>query len=196
MTTVPPPANRERWLAIPGWKGLYEVSDLGRVRGVDRVVHDSIGRHRHLRGQIISTWVNRTNGRHMIHLKNQGRLARCVIAPLVLAAFVGPRPEGHEACHNDGDCLNDRLDNLRWDTRRENRLDTVRHERHSQVNKTHCPYGHLLVEPNLVRYRLLPKDPTTQPGRICLACQRGRSWPRGDRRATADLHYSMLMQEV
>jgi hypothetical protein len=34
---------------------------------------------------------------------------------LVLEAFVGPAPEGHIPFHIDGNTLNDRLDNLRWD---------------------------------------------------------------------------------
>ncbi len=35
---------------------------------------------------------------------------------LVLEAFVGPRPPGRICCHNDGDRLNNRVGNLRWDT--------------------------------------------------------------------------------
>ena len=46
---------------------------------------------------------------------------------LVLEAFVGPCPEGMEACHNDGNPLNCRLDNLRWDTRKNNHADKIKH---------------------------------------------------------------------
>lgn len=46
---------------------------------------------------------------------------------LVLEAFVGPCPEGMEACHNDGDCTNNRLENLRWDTRLSNIHDKQAH---------------------------------------------------------------------
>jgi hypothetical protein len=46
---------------------------------------------------------------------------------IVLATFVGPCPDGYEACHNDGDPTNNNLSNLRWDTHRSNVDDTKRH---------------------------------------------------------------------
>jgi hypothetical protein len=56
---------------------------------------------------------------------------------LVLAAFVGPCPEGMEACHWDGDPGNNRLDNLRWDVPKANAADTVRHGRVPRGER-HC----------------------------------------------------------
>lgn len=46
---------------------------------------------------------------------------------LVLQAFVGPCPEGMEACHNNGNPADNRLENLRWDTPSSNALDKVKH---------------------------------------------------------------------
>lgn len=46
---------------------------------------------------------------------------------IVLEAFIGPCPEGMEACHKDGDSNNNILSNLRWDTRKNNHLDKVKH---------------------------------------------------------------------
>lgn len=43
------------------------------------------------------------------------------IHSLVMAAFVGPRPDGHEINHKDGDVANNRLDNLEYVTPAENR---------------------------------------------------------------------------
>src|SRR5262245_33311629 len=56
---------------------------------------------------------------------------------LALEAFVGPRPEGCECCHNDGDHTNNALSNLRWDTAKANAADQARHGtqvRGSRVN--------------------------------------------------------------
>jgi hypothetical protein len=56
----------------------------------------------------------------------------------VLGVFVGPCPEGMEACHGDGNPANNRLDNLRWDTPSANNLEKRKHgtdqsgERHGQ----------------------------------------------------------------
>lgn len=48
---------------------------------------------------------------------------------LVLEVFIGPCPEGMEARHLDGDIKNNRLDNLKWGTRKQNAKDKVRHGR-------------------------------------------------------------------
>lgn len=52
---------------------------------------------------------------------------RFYIHRLVLLAFVGPCPEGMEACHNNGRPEDNRLSNLRWGTRSENHLDKRKH---------------------------------------------------------------------
>ena len=57
----------------------------------------------------------------------QGRRSNHMVHRLILEAFVGPCPEGMEACHNDGDPENNRPENLRWDTRAENCRDKIRH---------------------------------------------------------------------
>lgn len=46
---------------------------------------------------------------------------------LILEAFVGPCPDGMVTCHGDGNRLNNRLDNLRWDTPKNNKADQFRH---------------------------------------------------------------------
>jgi len=49
---------------------------------------------------------------------------------LVLETFIGPCPEGMEACHNNGIRTDNRVNNLRWDTSSANHLDAVRHGTH------------------------------------------------------------------
>lgn len=46
---------------------------------------------------------------------------------LVLEAFIGPRPDGHQASHLDGDRTNNRLDNMRWETRSQNNRRKYQH---------------------------------------------------------------------
>lgn len=56
-----------------------------------------------------------------------GRHTR-LIHHLVLEAFVGPRPAGMDACHDPSpDRADNRLSNLRWDTKRANQADSARH---------------------------------------------------------------------
>lgn len=64
-------------------------------------------------------------------LSMKGRKTICIyVHQLVLEAFVGPRPEGMECCHNDGNGANSRLSNLRWDTHAANVQDAIRHGAH------------------------------------------------------------------
>lgn len=45
---------------------------------------------------------------------------------LVLETFVGPCPPGMQACHYDGNRANNALNNLRWDTSKNNVHDSIR----------------------------------------------------------------------
>ncbi len=56
----------------------------------------------------------------------EGKNVTRYIDSLVLTAFVGPRPEGMECCHWDGNKTNNRLGNLRWDTTKANNQDKIR----------------------------------------------------------------------
>lgn len=56
-----------------------------------------------------------------------GKFCRRYIHRLVLEAFVGECPQGMEACHNNGDRTDNRLENLRWDTRKNNHADKRLH---------------------------------------------------------------------
>jgi hypothetical protein len=67
------------------------------------------------------------SGRRYIKVCAQGKKRNRYVAHLILEAFVGPRPEGLEACHNDGDLGNNRPDNLRWDTHAANIADKLKH---------------------------------------------------------------------
>lgn len=55
--------------------------------------------------------------------KEIGKSIHC----LILETFVGPCPNGMEACHNNGIKTDNRLDNLRWDTRSNNQKDAIKH---------------------------------------------------------------------
>jgi hypothetical protein len=158
----------ERWLPIPEWEGLYQVSSLGRVRSLDRVVTYSGGPPRSLRGCVLRTSAQ-SSGHLGVALCRDGKPQRRSVHSLVLLAFVGPCPPGQEGCHGDGNPGNNHVGNLRWDTRRENALDRARHGTDPQRNKTHCPRRHLLTAPNLVRSH------AAAGRRECLACARARA---------------------
>lgn len=65
--------------------------------------------------------------RMLVNLSNENGQKTFSVHRLVLIAFVGLCPEGMEACHNDGNYMNNCLHNLRWDTHRNNERDKVAH---------------------------------------------------------------------
>lgn len=183
----------ERWLPVVGYEGYYEVSDLGRVRSVERLVIRGNAPMR-VRERIRRCHTGK-DGRMDVVLSRGGVNRTLLVHRLVLAAFVGPQPEEQEGCHWNGDASDNRLENLRWDTRSGNRLDTIRHGRDPRKNKTHCVRGHLLAEPNLVAAAV------KRGHRECLACGRTHSAARllrergesFDFRAEADARYFDIM---
>ena len=85
-----------------------------------------------------------------VMLYRDGRQARRTVHSLVAEAFLGPRPgEGVEVRHLNGDMTDNRLENLTYGTRSDNRNDTVVHGRHPMARKTHCTKGHPLSGENL-----------------------------------------------
>ena len=157
------PTMSERWLPAPGWEDRYQVSDLGRVANLDGHVLRVAPQHSgHLR---VALWRN-----------NRAHLAQ--VHRLVLLAFVGPCPEGMETCHGNGDPTDNRVANLRWDTRSANLMDSVRHLTHAWARKTQCPSGHPYS----------PDNTYVNPvgARVCRTCKREsarRNYDPDNRRA-------------
>lgn len=149
----------ETWVPVAGYEGRYEVSDLGRVRSLTR--KNSRGRLR--QGRLLRP--RKTSRDHLSVAFYVDRVRRDFqIHHLVLEAFVGPRPDGMEGCHWDDDPANNSLDNLRWDTRSANVLDSVRNGTHHMARVTHCPQGHPYTPENTYSY--------PAGNRACRECRR------------------------
>lgn len=158
----------ETWVDIKDYEGMYQVSDRGRVKSLPRTVKHKDDFEYAVQGRILSGSPN-LQGRMGVVLCGDSH-KRHEIHVLVALAFLGPRPEGLVVCHNDGDYLNNKASNIRYDTYSENELDKVRHGTHHEANKTHCPRGHSLSIGNL----LAKQDNKRQ----CLACNRAQSYIR------------------
>ena len=185
----------EQWKPVNGYEGIYEVSSQGRVRSVDRTVTYSNGRVCHLEGRVLRTPLSKRGGYPFVNLCIQGKCQVRTVHSLVAEAFIGPRPEGAEVCHNDGNPANNRVDNLRYGTSSDNALDKVRHGTHHNTAKTHCPLGHELFVENI------PPSHAKLGHRKCLACARARSHMyrhpelRPQFKAIADSYYQAILEE-
>lgn len=152
--------SAESWKPLPEWEGLYEISDQGRVRSLPRTAHRKPGR--------VLKPIAYNNGYQWVSLTGNGRRGRAPIHRTVLLAFVGPCPDGMQACHNNGDKSNNALSNLRWDTVAANAADRTTHGTAYRKSEhiTHCIRGHEFDDANTSR------DP--QGNRRCRTCTNQR----------------------
>jgi hypothetical protein len=117
----------ERWLPVVGWEGLYEVSDQGRVRSLDRVTTSRYRSAQRRKGAILKEKINHNRSGYRQVVLSNGEVLYVYVHRLVLEAFVGPCPDGMQCAHGDGDTSNNRLGNLRWTTDSDNKADKILH---------------------------------------------------------------------
>ena len=110
----------EEWRPVVGWEGRYEVSDMGNVRSLR-------GGRGHLRKKPfpIKQWLKTGDskwgkGYWVVALCRDNRTAFRRVHRLILEAFVGPCPPGHESSHLNGNPFHCTLANLAWETLSEN----------------------------------------------------------------------------
>lgn len=111
----------EIWKPIPKFDG-YEASTHGRIRSIDRILRSG-DRHN---GRVLKLGTC-TGGRRSVTIYRDCKRYCFQVHTLILLTFVGPCPAGLECCHGDGNHTNNRKDNLRWDTKRANTDDAIRH---------------------------------------------------------------------
>lgn len=111
----------EIWKPVVGYEAGYEISNLGRIRALEKISAQGHWLRAkllkpvfHKQGYLCVVLFGRTKKGMLIHR-------------IVLEAFVGPAPAGMEGCHNNGIKTDNRLSNLRWDTQSANQADRIRH---------------------------------------------------------------------
>lgn len=167
----------EQWLPVVGWEGLYEVSDLGRVRSIERVVVDVLGRSRRWPSVLLTPFKD-DKGYLRVRLWRAGRGAPSVpLHRLVAATFIGLRPDEQVVRHKNGNSEDNSLSNLWYGSVADNNRDLLDHGSWSNGRDRweSCKRGHELRDENLV--------PSSLPSRECLSCSRARSQVSNARKA-------------
>ena len=105
----------ELWKDIEGYEGLYQVSNLGRVKSLDKI--DSIGRK--IKGRNMKLRLNKC-GYVDVKLSTDSIEKDKLVHRLVAEAFI-PNTDGkHVINHIDGNKQNNCVNNLEWCTQKEN----------------------------------------------------------------------------
>lgn len=112
----------EEWRDVVGYEGLYQVSNLGRVKSLEKTVPHPTAKSGYwvLPEKIRKLKVCKNNGYLMVILSRHNRIKNWTVHRLVALAFL-EKVEGKDSIdHIDGNKLNNSVDNLRWCTRKEN----------------------------------------------------------------------------
>ena len=109
----------EEWRPIDGYEGLYEVSNLGRVRSLDRVSIDKNGVSKHLKGSILRPSLSGNYFQVPLYRGNDS-YQNFLIHRLVASAFLENAANKPQVNHKDGNTKNNVASNLEWVTASEN----------------------------------------------------------------------------
>lgn len=156
----------EKWKAIEGFEGLYEISNKGQVKALDRYVLNN-GGMQHRKERILKP--HKQNGGHLIVvLCKDGKTYPRTIHRLVAIAFI-PNPQNKPVVdHKDTNPLNNNVDNLKWVTQKENCLNPITRIHNSESKKGHKCYL---------------KNHTEETKRKISEAKKGRHWKmEGDKR--------------
>lgn len=115
----------EVWMPIPGYEGLYEASDHGRIRSIGKEVLLPNGGRRLQPGRVLRPAAN-SRGYLLVTLHKNRRQATPAVHQLVMLAFVGAPPPGLVVCHGTAGKTDNSLANLTYGTPTQNQADRKR----------------------------------------------------------------------
>lgn len=106
---------------IPGFDD-YLIDKHGNVYSSKRNSWNTTGKPKRLKA-----WKNK-GYKYVSLYDSNGNAIKKSVARLILITFIGEAPNGMETCHNNGIKDDNRLINLRWDTKKANSADCIKHQ--------------------------------------------------------------------
>ena len=106
---------KEVWKWIDGYTNMYQVSNLGRVRSVDRDVYCEVSPNKlqHIFGKVLKQGTNH-KGYPIVYLSKDGKQKIITVHRLVAKAFIENPLSLPQVNHKDGCKTNNYVDNLEW----------------------------------------------------------------------------------
>ncbi len=119
-----PKIEGEVWVPLIGMEGSYMVSDMGRVKSIERKIKKKDGRHYTAQERVLQYWVNK-KGYHVVCVSLNGNNRAMLVHRLVAMTFHENPKKLPEVNHKDGVKSNNNYLNLEWCTS----LDNNKHAR-------------------------------------------------------------------
>lgn len=133
----------EEWRPIQGYEGLYEVSDWGNVKSLERYFQNH-GKLQHVNEKTKAPQVSKSEHLFVMLYKN-GKYEHFQVHRLVAEAFL-PNPNGYDIVHHkDGNPKNNRVENLEWMTKQQHQALHMEKERGKPVDKIDKITGEVLA---------------------------------------------------
>lgn len=161
--------KNETWKDIEGYCGVYQISNCGRVKSLDRYIEQRRGGgsiyNRFIKGRILSLGRTNGNGYHIVQLSNgynDQPKNNEYIHTLVAKHFI-PNPQNKPTVnHKDGNKSNNHVDNLEWATQQEQMIHAynnnlnkvVEHTKGKQLKGSQVPWAKLNEEQAMEIYKL------------------------------------------
>lgn len=108
----------EIWKDIPGYEGIYQVSNLGRIKSIDRYIYfinNGTPTKKFHKGRILKQDIDE-DGYYRINLRYNNKDKRYGVHRLVASAFISNDKNLPTVNHKDGNKQNNSVENLEWAT--------------------------------------------------------------------------------
>lgn len=151
--------NAEIWKDIIGYEGIYQISNLGRVKRLAGKCLAKAGKYRTVSESILTCFPNKTRYNYLyVNLNNNG-IKQFRVHRLVAIHFI-PNPNNlPQVNHIDGDKNNNSINNLEWCTNLVNIRHSFKIGTHKIRKGENAPNSKLTLEQvNIIKKRLKNKE--------------------------------------
>ena len=131
---------KEEWKDILNYEGMYQVSNLGKVRSLDRIRRNGVNDSDICiqKGQMLKQAKQKASGYMFVSLSKNGITKGFTVHRLVAQAFI-PNPNRYGCVnHKDENRQNNRVDNLEWCTYKYNNNYGTKIQRYKQTMRSNC----------------------------------------------------------
>lgn len=128
----------EIWKDIIGYEGLYQVSNLGRVKSLDRFVTHNYGGLKKVPERILRSYTDKRKYKGVtVRLCKSNKCITYIVSRLVAIHFIENPNSYDKVLHKNDDPTNNTVENLYWGTAAMNTQDMIKKGR-AKFNFNYC----------------------------------------------------------